>query len=191
MIMETQLMALSRVDALTGLANRRAFDACLAQEWARAQRTHQPLSVLMIDLDGFKGYNDHKGHMEGDRLLAAVGRLIASRARRPADVAARFGGDEFALILPETPGPAAEAVAHGLREEMQSVYAADANANTPGVTLSVGLATAFAGAGAEAAGLVSAADAALYDSKRAGRNRVTVGLPEKAATPAAPAKSAA
>ncbi|WP_445681265.1 sensor domain-containing diguanylate cyclase [Radicibacter daui] len=191
MIIEKQLMALSRVDALTGLANRRAFDACVAQEWARAQRTRQPLSVLMIDLDGFKGYNDRLGHMEGDRLLAAVGRLIASRARRPADLAARFGGDEFALILPETPAAAAEAVARSLREEIEALYGSETESNPSRVTLSVGLATDLAAAGHDVGVLISAADAALYQSKRGGRNQVTVAPPGRQAPPSGAVMSAA
>lgn len=172
--MEEQLVALARADALTGLANRRAFDDCAQQEWARSIRTRLPLSVLMIDIDAFKNFNDRHGHMNGDILLVAVAKMVASRARRPADLAARFGGDEFALILPETPPEAAEAIAQILREQVE-VMGREGGSGASHITLSIGLASAVGTAEQPVGALVNAADAALYEAKRSGRNRVIVG----------------
>jgi diguanylate cyclase (GGDEF)-like protein len=174
MAMEEQLVALARADALTGLANRRAFDDCAQQEWARSMRTRLPLSVLMIDIDAFKNFNDRHGHMNGDILLVAVAGMVAGRARRPADLAARFGGDEFALILPETPPEAAEAIAQNLREQVEA-SGREGGREASRITLSIGLASAVGTPEKPVGALINAADSALYEAKRSGRNRVIVG----------------
>ena len=105
---ELALQTLAASDGLTGLANRRSFDQTLAMEWARAQRTKKPLSLLLCDVDHFKLYNDLHGHQKGDECLRAVADAIGKNAFRPADLSARYGGEEFAIIMPETDSPVHE-----------------------------------------------------------------------------------
>jgi diguanylate cyclase (GGDEF)-like protein len=159
-----KLAALSLTDALTCIPNRRAFTARLAEEEARARRTGDPLSLLLIDIDHFKSYNDAFGHPAGDEALHMVAQLLVAGAR-PYDFAARFGGEEFTVILPRTNQQAALGVAERL------CYAA-ATALVPHrrLTLSIGVATLAANGGIDE--LIRAADRALYLAKNAGRNRV-------------------
>jgi diguanylate cyclase (GGDEF)-like protein len=160
-----QLTRLSMTDALTGVANRRAFNERIEIEVARAQRTGDPLSLVMFDLDHFKSYNQRHGHLGGDAALHQVGEIIKSSAR-PYDFAARYGGEEFAVILSKTPLAAALRVAERLRRAI-----AEGTRNLPEpVTASMGAATLLAGATAQS--LIAAADGALYDAKSAGRNTV-------------------
>jgi len=166
------------VDPLTGIANRRCLDLHLEAEWRRAQRGARPLSLVMIDLDHFKCLNDALGHVEGDRALQLVGRVIGDFARRPGDLAARFGGEEFVLLLPETGQEAALAVANRVREAVATLNLPNPGGTEGRLTISLGVAClgtqggGTAGPVADPTLLLEMADAALYRAKRAGRNRV-------------------
>ncbi|MBW3637919.1 MAG: GGDEF domain-containing protein [Armatimonadetes bacterium] len=163
-----QLERLSVRDELTGVNNRRAFNIALGREIARAVRYNVPLSLVILDVDSFKSYNDTWGHQAGDAVLRAVGALLPKHLEEMA-VAARYGGEEFALILPDTPAEKAVCIAEAVRAAfLQAVWP-----HRP-VTASFGVATTTPKL-QEAATLLAAADAALYVSKSAGRNRVTHG----------------
>lgn len=166
-----ELHALARVDTLTGLANRREFDAALSREWQRARRSGEPLALLMIDIDHFKRLNDAFGHQVGDAHLRAVAQTLAAGCTRALDVVARYGGEEFAVILPSTDAQAAQAMAEALRAAVEQRRL---NAPEPGpyVTVSVGVGATWQVEGPDPAPLLEATDAALYDAKRAGRNRL-------------------
>jgi len=169
------LRARSYVDGLTGIANRRYFDVALERELRRAQRIKGELSLLLVDIDSFKAYNDHFGHQQGDACLTTVAQALASRLKRPADVAARYGGEEFAAILPDTSLDQALLVANAIREYVAALALAHApNAHWPMVTLSIGVAAFDAARLKDPAALVEAADQALYAAKHGGRNRVVV-----------------
>jgi diguanylate cyclase (GGDEF)-like protein len=155
---------LSLRDALTGLANRRMFDAFLLECFRLAKRHQRPLSLMMLDIDRFKSYNDRYGHPAGDRLLAALGELLSSLARQT-DLVARVGGEEFAIVLPETDLAGARVIAERGRAEVEH------SRHESRVTVSIGIAEMRADA-TECSMLVQEADAALYRAKRAGRNRV-------------------
>jgi diguanylate cyclase (GGDEF)-like protein len=157
------LVRLSRTDSLTGLGNPRAFEEHLAQETARAARYDEPLSLLAMDLDGLKRINDAHGHRGGDLALQAVARAL-QRGARGSDLAARVGGDEFALLAPSTTSAAATALA----ERVRALVAAE---GPDGLSISVGVATAR-GRDSAPARLREAADGALYEAKRRGRDRV-------------------
>jgi diguanylate cyclase (GGDEF)-like protein len=167
-----QLQALSREDALTGLANRRYLDLMLVEEWNRAMRQQLPLAVLMIDVDHFKAYNDHLGHPAGDVCLREVARVIKSMTRRSGDFAARYGGEEFALIYPSTNASQALGLARQLIEQVSQLKLAHpASSVGPVVTVSVGVAVTIPnGEPQQALALVDQADHALYLAKQKGRN---------------------
>jgi diguanylate cyclase (GGDEF)-like protein len=163
-----QTDALSRLDGLTGLYNRREFDRVLRQEWERARRYHNQLSLLIIDIDHFKQVNDERGHAAGDLALQQVARIIRVARIRGSDAAFRVGGEEFGILLPETDKPGAMALAERVRQATESMrFFSDGS----GVTISIGVAT-FPADGERIEDLHEAADAALYAAKRAGRNRV-------------------
>jgi diguanylate cyclase (GGDEF)-like protein/PAS domain S-box-containing protein len=171
------LRARSYVDGLTGIANRRYFDVALERELRRAQRMDSQLSLLLIDIDSFKAYNDHFGHQQGDTCLATVAQALAAKLKRPADVAARYGGEEFGAILPDTSLEQAERHANAIREHVAALALAHAPAaHWPMVTLSIGVASFGKDGLNEPAALIEAADKALYAAKRGGRNRVMVGM---------------
>lgn len=176
-LLEDELRALAGTDALTALANRRAFEARADHEWLRARRAGQPLAVMMLDVDRFKPFNDRYGHTAGDAALASVARSIGSHARRPADCAARYGGEEFVLLLPDT--NAAQALAHAekLRSAIETLDIPHADSPNNVLTASVGVASTSARDFESWRALVEAADAALYKAKRGGRNRVAVWQP--------------
>lgn len=168
-----KLRRLASVDTVTGLANRRTFDAVIEEECRRASRGTQPLAVLMADVDCFKSYNDTYGHQAGDDCLRSIGGIFRASARRPGDTAARYGGEEFALILPDADLPDALAIAEGLCENIRALGIPHAKSTVaPVVTVSIGAATAAPEGGIRPALLVRAADEALYAAKGAGRNRV-------------------
>jgi diguanylate cyclase len=158
------LVALSRTDPLTGLGNPLAFEDRLEQETSRVARYGEPLSLLLLDVDGLKSINDRHGHAAGNRALQAVARALRTGARA-ADLTARIGGDEFALLAPSTSRPAAAA----LGERIRALVAGD---GVDGLTVSVGVATLEGAHASHPDSLREGADHALYDAKRAGRNRV-------------------
>ena len=162
-------------DSLTGLANRRAFDGTLEREWARAVRDDNELSLILLDVDHFKRFNDRYGHHAGDACLRDVARAIQNVVRRPGDLAARYGGEEIAVILPRTPAPGAAKVAEALRLAVQDLGLPHADSAFGVLTISLGAATATATVGQTIPmpdGLLIGADGALYRAKHKGRNRV-------------------
>lgn len=169
---ESALKALARSDGLTGLANRRSFDQALAMEWARAHRTGSPLSLLLVDVDHFKLYNDLHGHQKGDDCLRAMSAVMAANLR-PADVAARYGGEEFAILMPDCLHDAAVCAGERLRAAVDGTRLVHGAAQAgPYVTLSVGVATEVPIDGMSSDLLVARADQALYAAKHEGRDRV-------------------
>lgn len=171
--LQDKLASLAATDALTGLANRRRFDERLADEWARARREGTQLSLLLIDVDYFKKFNDHYGHLAGDGCLRALGRILSAIARRPADLAARYGGEEFAVLLPNTGPDGCAEVGEGIRQALHDLAMVHAQ-NPPSrlVTVSVGAATSLPSQASDSSTLVAAADRALYAAKDSGRDRL-------------------
>jgi diguanylate cyclase (GGDEF)-like protein len=170
-----ELLQLSSVDSLTGLANRRAFDQTLRLECARLKRTGSAFSLLMLDIDHFKALNDSDGHQRGDECLKLVGAELRRLVKRQSDLAARFGGEEFAVILPETGADGAAHLAELLRLAIASLELPHpASPVAPFLTVSVGVATAMREWPSSPEELVTAADQALYGAKKSGRNRVIV-----------------
>ena len=157
-------------DPLTGLANRHRFDEALALELRSAQRSGQPLSLLLLDVDHFKGLNDSQGHPTGDKVLRTLSGVLRDRARRPRDLVARLGGDEFAILLPETSSQAAAAIATTVHVDLANL-AAQNNAASPAFTISVGIHTTRHGEPTTTTEVFERADAALYQAKQGGRNR--------------------
>jgi diguanylate cyclase (GGDEF)-like protein/PAS domain S-box-containing protein len=174
-VLNAVLAAQAKTDSLTGLANRRHFDESLDFEWSRAMRTGSKLSLLMIDVDRFKLYNDRYGHQQGDTCLKAISDGIARGARRPGDLVARYGGEEIVVLLPDTDEPGTLEIGERIRASIET-NALQHEDNLPwGVaTASIGTATLEPDAieCREASQLIALADQALYDAKRAGRNRV-------------------
>ena len=168
-----QLAELAQTDPLTGLLNRRGFDKNLAREWRRCRRAGRPISLLMLDADHFKLYNDRFGHQTGDQVLQAIATCIVKNIRRPGDIAARYGGEEFAIVLPDTNQTGALKVAESIRKAIEDLAIRHVPENLC-VTVSAGVSYAEPGPGGQAEDLLAAADAALYESKSAGRNHVTV-----------------
>ena len=167
------LERLSQLDPLTGISNRRQFTAGLEDAWRRALRRQESIAVLMIDVDFFKGVNDLHGHTYGDECLITIAKILAQQAGRPSDLLARYGGEEFIVLLPETEVSGALAVA----ERMQHSIAVSGIVNQASpfnhrLTASIGIAVSAPKAGMGAAALVNAADQALYEAKRTGRNRI-------------------
>jgi diguanylate cyclase (GGDEF)-like protein len=200
-----QLQHLTTVDALTGIANRRAFEQALDQEWRRVTRHRTPLCLLMIDVDFFKRFNDAYGHVAGDHCLRSIAKVLAGNARRAGEVAARYGGEEFAVLLPHTDVEDAQRVAERICMDVRELNIPHATSGAAShVTLSVGVASALLAFDMEAEGgpmsddgatidklrsgptvLVEIADQALYAAKAAGRNRAQCARVTKVArTPA-------
>ncbi len=165
-----QLETLATTDALTAMTNRRGFDLAFRREWRRAVRGFQPISLLLLDLDYFKKLNDCLGHPAGDDCLARVGRCIQVSVRRPGDVATRYGGEEFAIILPDTDPMAARMMAERIRLAIASLRIPHPGSPMGIVTASVGAATALPDETLAATLLIEQADAALYRAKASGRN---------------------
>lgn len=167
------LEVLSTTDGLTGLKNRRAFNDEFEKEYKRCERSNQSLAVILLDIDHFKSFNDNYGHQVGDECLIAVAQAIQSCAQRPSDIVARYGGEEFSVILPDTLEVGAMAMAEKMRNAVESLFFTVEGQHVP-VTISLGLVCEVPLAGGVADALLQKADQALYESKRAGRNRVTV-----------------
>ncbi|WP_342114763.1 sensor domain-containing diguanylate cyclase [Pseudoduganella sp. OTU4001] len=167
-----ELEALVHADSLTGVANRRRFDIHLEGEYRRAQRNGTPLSLIMIDVDCFKQYNDNYGHQQGDACLIAIARILASVVARPQDLLARYGGEEFAAILPDTDAEGAAIVARHMHDAVRRLAIAhEYSSVAPRVTLSQGICTVGPGVFSDLTAFVETADRALYRAKAAGRNR--------------------
>lgn len=169
----SELSLLASLDGLTQVANRRRFDDYLAQEWRRLMRDQQPISLIMFDIDFFKKYNDHYGHLMGDEALVEVAQTAKDCIRRPADLLARYGGEEFAVILPNTHLEGAIAVAQQIQQAIRILGISHADsAIAPFITLSLGVATLIPALDQTPDALIHQADVALYNAKNQGRNRV-------------------
>lgn len=172
-----ELERLATIDGLTNIANRRVFDAFLEREWKRLRREQASLSLILIDIDCFKAYNDNYGHLVGDRCLYEVAQMIKHLARRPADLAARYGGEEFALLLPNTHNKGAVFLAECLRQTLQEkALIHTASVVRPWVTVSMGVATMIP-TDESSTTIIQKADEALYLAKNQGRDRVVTDNP--------------
>jgi len=168
------LSDLAYLDGLTGVANRRRFDEYAELEWRRARRHGRPVSVLMVDVDEFKHFNDRYGHLQGDACLQQVAQALRQLVNRPADLLARYGGEEFVCILPETPIDGARVLAERMRAAVQRLGIAHADASAADVvTVSIGVAAAIVDASTSLEDTLTIADSHLYRAKAAGRNRVS------------------
>jgi len=168
-----ELAQLACTDGLTGVANRRHFDLSFDAEWLRAQRHRQSLSLVVIDVDHFKRFNDHYGHGEGDTCLKQVAQALCGCIRRPGDLLARYGGEEFVALLPDTGAEAARAMAEKMWRSVAALAIVHAGNPPDGrVSISLGVATATPQPDATAAALLAKADERLYQAKAAGRNRI-------------------
>ena len=176
------LEELTLLDPLTGIANRRRFNTTLSTSWRRAMRQHHPLSMLMVDVDFFKGVNDQHGHSYGDECLVQLARAMNMQARRPDDLVARLGGEEFVVLLPDTDEHGALFVAERLQQAVKDLgIVNDASPFDRRLTVSVGIAIARPVTGMDSATLLEEADRALYDAKAKGRDRICRAWPEPAA----------
>jgi diguanylate cyclase (GGDEF)-like protein/PAS domain S-box-containing protein len=174
--LQKEMEELSFRDGLTGVANRRRFDAVIEIEWSNARRNRQPLSLLMIDIDYFKQYNDRYGHLEGDACLKQVARVLGSAATRARDLLARFGGEEFVLVLPETDQAAAWKLAERCRELILAEQIPhESSPLGPALTISVGVGSAIPGHDDELRAFIDTVDKRLYQAKQQGRNRTVAG----------------
>jgi diguanylate cyclase (GGDEF)-like protein len=170
------LRRLSHRDPLTGLASRGCFDKTLAKEWARAIRRRSSLGLILLDLDEFKQINDAHGHLAGDECLRQAARTLAQACQRPGDLPARYGGDEFAVLLPETESEGVACVAENIRSAIAELTIRPAEGEGMlRITASLGVAAGVPERGTLASMLIGAADRALYDAKRGGRNRAARG----------------
>jgi diguanylate cyclase (GGDEF)-like protein len=170
------LRLLSTTDRLTGIANRHYFEEIMSKEWRRAIRENRPLSVILLDIDRFKAYNDNYGHQEGDDCIQKVAAAIAGALNRPGDLAARFGGDEMVVVLPDTDIHGATRVAEKIRTEVAALCLPHAHSDTAQVvTVSVGVSSTIPEPETAPSQLLKLADTALYAAKAQGRNRIEVG----------------
>jgi len=163
---------LSMIDQLTGLPNRRSFDARINEEWKRAIRETTPISILVIDIDKFKVYNDTYGHQQGDAVLRTVAKVFSQSLKRASDFAARWGGEEFIVLLPHTYLDGAMEIAENIRRNVENVEISHADGSKSKVTVSIGVTTLVPTQNSSMDAFFSMADKALYDAKASGRNRV-------------------
>jgi diguanylate cyclase (GGDEF)-like protein len=166
------LESLAWTDGLTSLGNRRRFDQALEDEWTQALVSGLPVAVIMLDVDNFKAFNDTYGHQGGDQCLAAVGLAIATASKRSSDIACRYGGEEFALVLSNTSVENAMVVADRIRRTIEDRQIPHKTSSFGTVTVSVGVASCVPQRRGEQNSLVAQADAALYSCKERGRNCV-------------------
>jgi diguanylate cyclase (GGDEF)-like protein len=171
---QAELERLASRDALTGLANRRLFDETLDTEWKRARREAHGLTLMMIDVDHFKRYNDTYGHPAGDLALKLVARALEQVVHRPGDLVARYGGEEFVVIMPATRNEGAEVVAGRILQRIREEAIPHTGEEGGRLSISIGIATLMPAAKSTPESLVTAADAALYRAKRSGRNRMCI-----------------
>lgn len=170
-----ELQKLTALDSLTGIANRRRFDEVMNNEWQRCQRDKKPLSLLLCDIDCFKGYNDSFGHLPGDLVLQKTAAVLTAQLKRPSDLAARYGGEEFVIILPDTDLTGAIVVGNAC-----CIHLASLKIDNPGaphgeiVTMSIGVATVVPSTEGSIEIQIARADKAMYAAKTSGRNRVAV-----------------
>jgi diguanylate cyclase (GGDEF)-like protein len=176
-----ELKRFSFVDYLTQIPNRRTFDENLRLEWSRAQREWTPLSLAMIDIDFFKNYNDHYGHIAGDERLKAIAQTLKSVLQRPGDLCARYGGEEFTVILPNTDTDGARHILEKIRDAVMALQIKhEFSSVAPVVTVSVGAVTTIpANGNVVVEEMLEKADKALYQAKHQGRNRVCIGTLSK------------
>lgn len=168
-----KLRRLSTIDTLTGIANRRSFNEAIEKEWRRCIRSGKSLSLIMADIDFFKDYNDHYGHLEGDTCLKKVAGALKRALRRPGDFLARYGGEEFVALLPDTDSQGACLVAEAMLYNVKALGVPHAHSSvSERVTVSFGLATIVPLIDVKSSTLIKAADDALYEAKKQGRNRI-------------------
>jgi diguanylate cyclase (GGDEF)-like protein len=170
-----EMARISQEDALTTLANRRHFNEVMAREWAIAEREVHPLSLMFIDVDHFKPYNDTYGHLEGDKVLSRVGRTLKKMAKRPADLSARYGGEEFVLLLPNTDIDGAYVLAQEVQEAIDALaipHKSSKAAKT--VSVSIGLSCVTPNESNSITTLIDQADEGVYAAKKAGRHRIRI-----------------
>ena len=169
------LKNLSYTDGLTGIPNRRRFNEFIELEYARASRCVSPLSLFMIDIDFFKAYNDTYGHQKGDQCLTQVANTLAGALQRPTDLLARYGGEEFVALLPDTDAVGALGLAQAMRAQIEKLAIAHSSSGVAAVvTVSIGVVTKIPERIGDVTRLIHSADLALYEAKRAGRNRISV-----------------
>ena len=170
-----KLESLSTLDGLTGIPNRRSFDDYIEMSIKSCTRLNKPISLIMADIDFFKGYNDNYGHLKGDDCLINVAKSISLSAKRPLDFVTRYGGEEFAVILPETDEEGAKIIAEIIRKNVEELEIAHKSSNVSAyVTLSLGITTKSSSIQYSKNELIEHADKALYNSKSNGRNQVSV-----------------
>jgi diguanylate cyclase (GGDEF)-like protein len=174
---EAHLRNMTRVDGLTGLSNRRNLDDRLMLEWHRSKRSGKPLALLFVDIDRFKIYNDTYGHQAGDDALTAVAQAIARSSQRPGDIAARFGGEEFVVVLPETDGLGAALVAAAIHSAVSALAIEHTGSEYGVITVSIGVACMDTEDVADALALIKVADQAVYRAKASGRNQTSMAEP--------------
>lgn len=168
-----RLEAISTVDSMTNLANRRYFDDALQRELLRAQRNKMPISLILLDIDFFKQYNDEYGHVAGDNCLRLISTVLQENVKRPGDMAARYGGEEFCIIMPDTDQKGAVNLAEQIKAEVEALNIPHAKSMiTNHVTISIGTATTIPGLQMTTNMLINAADKALYTAKKDGRNLI-------------------
>jgi len=168
------LQSLALLDGLTGVANRRKYEADFVMHWRHCMRVKMPLSLIMLDVDHFKKYNDHYGHQEGDDCLKSLAHCLKLAIKRPHDLLARYGGEEFVVLLPDTNSSGAGHVAEKMLAAVESLQISHVNTESGVISISLGVATITPDADSSTRDLMEAADAQLYKAKNAGRARVCV-----------------
>jgi diguanylate cyclase (GGDEF)-like protein len=174
-VMSTELVRLSNEDGLTNLFNRRYFNEIIEHEWERSERSNEPLSVIFVDIDYFKPYNDTYGHLQGDAALVQVAQILKRNMRRSSDVAARYGGEEFILLLPNTPSAGAQVVANNIMKAIDSLEIEHKSSSVAAhLTLSIGVSTWHNESDMNPNKLMAQADEAVYQAKADGRHTIRV-----------------